>query len=56
MKWLEDHNGITENPSGSNCDTRSDGIRASQDKCAGRDLAAQPAVVRRLVLPRPARR
>ena len=33
--WLEEHNGITENPSGSNCDTRSDGIRASQDKCAG---------------------
>ena len=35
MTWLEEHNGITEDPSGSNCDNRSDGIRASQDKCAG---------------------
>jgi hypothetical protein len=35
MKWHEDHVGITEQPAGSNCDNRSDGIRASQDKCAG---------------------
>jgi hypothetical protein len=42
-KWLEDHNGITEDPSGSNCDNRSDGIRASQDKCAnGTWLRNQP--------------
>src|SRR3954454_11812465 len=32
--WHESHLGITEQPADSNCDTRSDGIRARQDKCA----------------------
>ena len=33
--WHNAHLGITEDPSGSNCDSRSDGIRNSQDKTAG---------------------
>jgi hypothetical protein len=42
-KWHDAHLGITENPSGSNCDTRSDGIRTSQDGCAnGTWLRNQP--------------
>jgi hypothetical protein len=42
-KWHDAHLGITENPAGSNCDTRSDGIRASQDGCAnGTWLRNQP--------------
>ena len=35
MDWHNDHVGITEDPPNSNCDSRSDGIRTSQDKCAG---------------------
>ena len=34
-KWHENHLGITESPPNSNCDSRDDGIRNSQDKCAG---------------------
>jgi hypothetical protein len=42
-KWHESHLGITENPPNSNCDTRSDGIRTSQDGCAnGTWLRNQP--------------
>jgi hypothetical protein len=42
-KWHEAHLGITENPANSNCDTRSDGIRTSQDGCAnGTWLRNQP--------------
>jgi hypothetical protein len=41
--WHESHIGITENPAGSNCDTRDDGIRTSQDGCAdGTWLRNQP--------------
>jgi hypothetical protein len=41
--WHESHIGITESPAGSNCDTRSDGIRTSQDGCAnGTWLRNQP--------------
>jgi hypothetical protein len=41
--WHEAHLGITENPSGSNCDSRPDGIRTSQDGCAdGTWLRGQP--------------
>jgi hypothetical protein len=32
--WHESHLGITESPADSNCDSRSDGIRTSQDGCA----------------------
>jgi hypothetical protein len=35
MKHQEGKVGITEDPSGSNCDHREDGIRRSQDECAG---------------------
>ena len=35
LKWMSDHRGITEDPVNSNCDNRSDGIRAAQDRCAG---------------------
>jgi hypothetical protein len=35
MDHLERRLGYTESPSGSNCDSRSDGIRTSQDHCAG---------------------
>jgi hypothetical protein len=42
-KWHDSHLGITENPADSNCDTRSDGIRTSQDGCAnGTWLRNQP--------------
>ena len=42
-KWHEDHIGITESPANSNCDSRSDGIRTSQDGCAnGTWLREQP--------------
>lgn len=34
-EWHEAHVGITESPPGSNRDSRTDGIRASQIKCAG---------------------
>ena len=34
-KWQDSHLGITESPPDSNCDSRSDGIRAAQDRCAG---------------------
>jgi hypothetical protein len=41
--WHEAHLGITENPADSNCDSRSDGIRTSQDGCAnGTWLRYQP--------------
>jgi hypothetical protein len=35
LKWMADHRGITEDPVNSNCDSRKDGIRAAQDRCAG---------------------
>jgi hypothetical protein len=42
-KWHESHLGITESPADSNCDSRSDGIRTSQDGCAnGTWLRYQP--------------
>jgi hypothetical protein len=42
-KWQESHTGITESPANSNCDSRSDGIRTSQDGCAnGTWLRYQP--------------
>jgi len=34
LHWLSTHRGITENPWGSNFDTRADGIRAAQRRCA----------------------
>jgi hypothetical protein len=41
--WHESHLGITESPPDSNCDSRSDGIRTSQDGCAnGTWLRYQP--------------
>jgi hypothetical protein len=41
--WHENHLGITENPSNSNCDSHPDGIRTSQDGCAnGTWLRNQP--------------
>ena len=41
--WHGDHLGITESPPNSNCDSRSDGIRTSQDGCAnGTWLRYQP--------------
>jgi hypothetical protein len=41
--WHESHLGITESPANSNCDSRSDGIRTSQDGCAnGTWLRNQP--------------
>jgi len=33
LDWMAAHRGCTEDPSGSNCDSRSDGIRAAQDRC-----------------------
>lgn len=33
LDWMADHLGCYEDPSGSNCDSRSDGIRAAQDRC-----------------------
>lgn len=42
-KWHDGHLGITESPPDSNCDSRSDGIRTSQDGCAnGTWLRYQP--------------
>jgi hypothetical protein len=42
-KWHDTHLGITESPADSNCDSRSDGIRTSQDGCAnGTWLRYQP--------------
>jgi hypothetical protein len=42
-KWHDGHLGITESPADSNCDSRSDGIRTSQDGCAnGTWLRYQP--------------
>lgn len=42
-KWHDGHLGITESPPDSNCDSRSDGIRTSQDGCAnGTWLRNQP--------------
>jgi len=35
LRWLTNHRGITEQPAGSNCDTRKDGIRAAQLRVAG---------------------
>lgn len=35
LHWLSTHRGLTEQPPGSNCDNRTDGIRAAQDRCAG---------------------
>lgn len=35
LDWMAGHRGITEDPANSNCDGRSDGIRAAQDRCAG---------------------
>jgi hypothetical protein len=41
--WHDGHLGITESPADSNCDSRSDGIRTSQDGCAnGTWLRYQP--------------
>jgi hypothetical protein len=41
--WHNAHLGITESPANSNCDSRSDGIRTSQDGCAnGTWLRNQP--------------
>jgi hypothetical protein len=41
--WHEHHLGLTESPADSNCDSRSDGIRTSQDGCAnGTWLRYQP--------------
>jgi hypothetical protein len=34
LNWMSQHRGITEDPVNSNCDSRSDGIRAAQDRCA----------------------
>jgi len=33
LDWMAAHRGCTESPDGSNCDSRSDGIRAAQDRC-----------------------
>jgi peptidoglycan hydrolase-like protein with peptidoglycan-binding domain len=41
--WHEAHLGLTEQPAGSNCDARKDGIRHAQDLCAnGTWLRGQP--------------
>ena len=43
LKHMSARLGYTENPSGSNCDDRSDGIRTSQDHCAdGTWLRGEP--------------
>jgi len=43
LAWMKDHRGCYESPSGSNSDSRSDGIRAAQDRCAnGTWLRNQP--------------
>jgi hypothetical protein len=33
LAWMAAHRGLPEQPGGSNCDSRSDGIRAAQDRC-----------------------
>jgi len=33
LAWMASHRGLYESPDGSNCDSRSDGIRAAQDRC-----------------------
>jgi hypothetical protein len=33
LSWMSSHRGCYESPGGSNCDSRSDGIRAAQDRC-----------------------
>ena len=33
LSWMAGHRGLNESPAGSNCDSRSDGIRAAQDRC-----------------------
>ena len=33
LAWMASHRGMYESPGGSNCDSRSDGIRAAQDRC-----------------------
>jgi len=33
LAWMADHRGLNEQPGGSNCDSRSDGIRTAQDRC-----------------------
>lgn len=33
LDWMADHRGCYESPDGSNCDSRSDGIRTAQDNC-----------------------
>lgn len=35
LRWLSSHRGITEQPAGSNSDTRKDGIAHAQRTCAG---------------------
>lgn len=35
LEHMQRRLGYTENPAGSNCDSRPDGIRTSQDRCAG---------------------
>ena len=35
LRWLTNHRGITEQPSGSNTDGRKDGIRAAQQRLGG---------------------
>jgi hypothetical protein len=35
ISWQKSHLSITEDPTNSNCDSRSDGIRKAQDTCAG---------------------
>jgi hypothetical protein len=44
LRWLTQHRGCTEQPPGSNRDTRRDGITAAQLRCAngGRWLIGQP--------------
>jgi hypothetical protein len=33
LSWMASHRGLYEDPDGSNCDSRSDGIRKAQDDC-----------------------
>lgn len=33
LSWMASHRGLNEQPGGSNCDSRSDGIRTAQDRC-----------------------
>jgi len=44
LQWLRHHRGLTEDPPGSNTDSRSDGIHAAQRRCAngGTWLDRQP--------------